>query len=221
MIFVSFGVPFHPEFKGTKVGGPLIIVFGMMPWALLAKGISDFGKAVIGRRDGLTASRAASYCRDFFDVDVKPDLCYPDVTVYQDCECMLPIADLIWILFLAFIGYSLVGIYLDNVLPQENGTRRSPWFFMDPAYWSPRFGSLFARLWRPALLRVRLEGASCHSEDDDVQAEFRRLKERLGRIQRGEEGDQSNTDAIELFGVRRIFRRGLLGLVGAPFEVKQ
>ena len=34
-------------------------------------------------------------------------------------------------------GYMLLAIYFDAVLPDANGVRRPPWFFLQPGYWFP------------------------------------------------------------------------------------
>eukprot|EP00961_Rhodomonas_salina_P297005 3936864-Rhodomonas_salina.1 len=34
-----------------------------------------------------------------------------------------------------YFGYSLLALYLDNVLPDAMGVRKPPWYFLSPKYW--------------------------------------------------------------------------------------
>jgi hypothetical protein len=44
----------------------------------------------------------------------------------------------------------LLAVYLDAVLPDANGVRQAPWFFLLPSYWRRSTGVSFAL--REALL---------------------------------------------------------------------
>ena len=46
---------------------------------------------------------------------------------YHDNACVLPIGSCLLILFGEAIGFLLLAIYFDNVLPDENGMRQSLW----------------------------------------------------------------------------------------------
>ena len=47
----------------------------------------------------------------------------------------LPIAGAMIMLLVDTILYGLLAAWLDNILPTEFGTRRSPWFCFQPSYW--------------------------------------------------------------------------------------
>ena len=47
--------------------------------------------------------------------------------------------ELAFVMFIVdFLVYSLVGFYLQNVMPSEYGVRKGPLFFLKPSYWCPR-----------------------------------------------------------------------------------
>lgn len=41
------------------------------------------------------------------------------------------------ILIALWIGYFFLAIYMDNVLPNENGNRRPFYYILVPSYWVP------------------------------------------------------------------------------------
>jgi len=49
----------------------------------------------------------------------------------------LPIAGCLVMLLLDTLLYSLLAAWLDNIIPTEYGTQRSPWFCLAPSYWLP------------------------------------------------------------------------------------
>ena len=47
--------------------------------------------------------------------------------------------ELAFVMFIVdLLVYSLLGFYLQNVMPSEYGVRKSPLFFLKPSYWCPR-----------------------------------------------------------------------------------
>ena len=50
----------------------------------------------------------------------------------------LPIAGAMIMILVDTIFYGLLAAWLDNILPTEYGTRRSPFFCLQPSYWSPK-----------------------------------------------------------------------------------
>eukprot|EP00095_Tigriopus_kingsejongensis_P007733 maker-scaffold200_size264178-snap-gene-0.10 protein:Tk07733 transcript:maker-scaffold200_size264178-snap-gene-0.10-mRNA-1 annotation:"atp-binding cassette sub-family a member 5" len=64
----------------------------------------------------------------FFDLESRPlDLWDPADTV--------PVAGVMIMLAVDIVLYLLIAFYLDNVVPTEYGTRRKPWYFLQPSYW--------------------------------------------------------------------------------------
>ena len=46
-----------------------------------------------------------------------------------------PIAGSLIMLTVDIILYGLLAAYLDNVIPTEYGTRKSPFYFLQPSFW--------------------------------------------------------------------------------------
>lgn len=53
----------------------------------------------------------------------------------MDCACVMDISMCMWINAVLFIGYFTLGIYLDNVWPNENGVRKGILYFLSRNYW--------------------------------------------------------------------------------------
>ena len=48
-------------------------------------------------------------------------------------SCVLSIGTIINIYALEYVLYFIVAVYLDNVLKNENGVARRPWYFLLPS----------------------------------------------------------------------------------------
>ncbi|CAG9460936.1 unnamed protein product [Pedinophyceae sp. YPF-701] len=209
-IAVLFGFPFTPELSGFGSGLPYAI-FTLMPWALLSKGIGDLGTASTGT-NGLEWGQRESYCKDYFFLDPEDwpeDICYPG-DKYVDCNCIMPLSDIYNILFALWVGYTILGIYLDNVITNESGNSLPPFYFLYPSYWSARVtaGSLGAVR---AVERDAARHPSDASEGDpDVCAAALAAKDRLHEVAAGHEPSASREYAIEMFGLRKVFGGGFL-----------
>ena len=64
----------------------------------------------------------------YFDTQNKP------MDLWDDSDG-LPIAGGLIMIFIDIILYGLLAAWLDNILPTEYGTRRPPWFCLQPSYW--------------------------------------------------------------------------------------
>ncbi len=67
---------------------------------------------------------ADRYCQD---LSSAPMLQQPLPGQYRDSACVLPIGSCLLILFGEAIGFLLLAVYCDNVLPDENGMHESLW----------------------------------------------------------------------------------------------
>ena len=47
----------------------------------------------------------------------------------------IPIAGAVIMILIDLVLYGLLAAWLDNILPTEYGTRRPPFFCLDPKYW--------------------------------------------------------------------------------------
>ena len=219
LVVIQFGVPFTPQYwyvpNHTYI---LTIVFGIFPWSFLAKSLSDLGSASSGDYQGLNIGEVNSYCMNYHNVPSNnlPGKCYPsDPGKYVDCDCVIPIGTMYWIFIVHWVGYVILGIYLDNVLPSESGTRRMPWFFLSPSYWLTGVSDRMAhgKSGLRSLAAIHADHADCFSADEDVLGEMERAKARLVALQQGDEGLASDAEAVELFAIRKVFYGR-----GKPFE---
>lgn len=64
------------------------------------------------------------YCQD---LSSEPMLRQPPPGQYRDSACVLPIGSCLLILLGEAIGFLLLAVYCDNVLPDENGMRQPLW----------------------------------------------------------------------------------------------
>lgn len=88
--------------------------------------------------------------------------------------CVLPLGD-IYLLFLGqFLAYFLLAVYLHEVLPDANGVRKTPFYFLLPSYWNPK-----AKIDASSISRRHEENPRPAAEDTDVIAEADRMRERL------------------------------------------
>ncbi len=60
------------------------------------------------------------------------------------------------------LGWLVLAVYLDNVLPGPNKRARPPWYFLVPSYWTRTQGArcgLSARQQQQLLVQARATGA--------------------------------------------------------------
>lgn len=128
---------------------------------------------------------------------------------YDDgCRMPLPLA---WgVLLIEFFAYSLLAIYLTAVLPNENGVREPPHFFLMPSFWQPR------KFRASDVVREQRTAPQPATVDDDVAAEVTKMRQRLesGASALTEHAPEatlegaaaaSNAPAIEMYGIQRRF----------------
>jgi len=213
---IQFGVPYTAEYYDYE-GYSVSVIFGLMPWNLLAKGLLDLGSATVGELGGLHISEATSYCKDrtsalkALDAEVLRE-CYPrDASKFVNCACVMPVGQIMGIFVAEWAFYTLLSVFLDNVLPQEMGARRPLLYFLTPGYWSASFADRdVERSGARTLKCIDLGKATCHSTDEDVVEAFDQRRARLEAITRGGEPLASDEVAVELFNLRKVFS-GILG----------
>lgn len=198
---VAFDFPYTPDRIGSI---PIVTaVFTLIPSDPLAKGSIDLGKAS-EEGFGISWSRRSEYCQNL-DNPVKEDQLYsanPDA--YWDFNCVFPLGTIMGVLALEFIVYTAVGIYLDNVLNNENGVRKPVWYLFSPSYWGyGRSKSLNKGLQRSIPCPVD-DG----DNDEDVLAEESRMK---GILDSKETFEDVKSDlSIQVFGLQKMFPRSFL-----------
>jgi hypothetical protein len=159
-----------------KTSGDVVLepLFSILPPSLLIKDVSDFGKLTGTDKDlGMRFHERYTYC-------TLERSCNPDYSVGKSWEAFIAL----------YILYSLLGLYLDNVIPDAMGVRKQPWYFLVPSYWG--FGSSHVA----DSVRV-IES----STDEDVLQE-----EAL--VQQRQNAPMSPNSAIEVRGLVQRFYRG-------------
>jgi len=149
-------------------------IFAMIPPSLLIKDLNDFGALSASEKDmGLRFADAYSYC--------TPDKsCDPQFSVGKSWEAFLAM----------YILYSLLGLYLDNVVPDAMGVRKGFLYFLSPTYWGFGTSHVHDEV-------VTIEA----STDEDVLAEEKAVQLRCNQ-------PMTATGAIEIRGLVQKFKRG-------------
>lgn len=60
------------------------------------------------------------YCQNLSQQQIAVQ---PATSQYRDFQCVLSLNGIYWILLAEWVAYLLLAIYMDNILPNENGTR--------------------------------------------------------------------------------------------------
>ncbi|GBF93217.1 ABC transporter A family member [Raphidocelis subcapitata] len=195
---VTYGLPYTPSFYNETNPQKRVYhrifywVFHLMPWNPLVKAILDMAAASNTHvHPGLSWSERRSYC-----LDVPPGEAPPHNPLEQwiDTSCIFPVGDCFVALAVQFVAYTLLGVWLDNVLPNSLGVRRHPLFFLNRSFWAPRVteqGEALARLLaegearlaaeKKVCVEARLSTAGGPDEDEDVGSEAARIKQSLGQ----------------------------------------
>ena len=153
-------------------------IIAILPPALLVQDINVLGAFTASDEDvGLRFRNASNYC-----------------TLERNCDPSYSIGGS-WSVFIGlYVLYSLLALYLDNVLPDAMGVRKPLWYFLTPSYWGlgdPNVADA-VQVIEP-------------STDEDVLAEEARMQDRANAPPRAD-------CAIEIRGLIAEFRRG-----GKPF----
>eukprot|EP00210_Caulerpa_lentillifera_P000918 g888.t1 len=207
----QFDIPYSSQYFGDYMY--ITVLFTMMPWNVFMKGVNDLSQATSNSENtGLDFSQRFSYCRD----ERGNEECENEAASsrdYIDCECVLPLGDLYWILLVLFIGYILLAMYIEKVIPNEYGVRLDPWFIFDPRYW----GYKLPRLHRSAFRMMEVKESAENGSDPDVEEEHQKMKASIG-----EEGIPiSQSRPVELFGLQKRFSRSFFAIKGSWFAIDQ
>lgn len=198
---VAFDFPYTPDSVGSI---PIVTaVFTLIPSDLLAKGSVDLGKAA-EEGYGISWSRRSEYCQNLDDPLQEDQLYKSNPDAYWDFNCVFPIGTIMGVLALEFVVYTALGIYLDNVLRNENGVKKPLWYLFSPSYWGlGRSKSLRKGLHSPVPCPVDND-----ENDEDVIAEELKMKEILNEDKTL--NDLKSELSIQVFGLQKMFPRSFL-----------
>lgn len=197
---VAFDFPYTPDRIGSI---PIVTaVFTLIPSDPLAKGSIDLGRAA-EEGYGISWSRRSEYCQNLDNAAEEDQLYSANPNTYWDFNCVFPIGTIMAVLALEFVVYTAVGIYLDNVLRDENGVKKPLWYLFSPSYWGyGRSKSLDKGLQRPIPCPVD-DGEN----DEDVIAEESKMRNILNSEETFEEAKTELS--IQVFGLQKMFPRSL------------
>eukprot|EP00879_Flechtneria_rotunda_P013739 GHRR01014351.1.p1 GENE.GHRR01014351.1~~GHRR01014351.1.p1 ORF type:complete len:558 (+),score=120.29 GHRR01014351.1:287-1960(+) len=139
VIFVA-KLPYSPAFyysSSNRWGRVFFWVFNLFPWDPLTKGISDFNEATLSPSDpGLRWSQQYTYCS--YQPDPSKQAPHNPTVEFRSYDCVYPMHQIYWNLVVQWVVYWALAAYLNNVVPNEVGTRSPVWFVFSPSYWRPR-----------------------------------------------------------------------------------
>ncbi|KAG1680746.1 hypothetical protein FOA52_008079 [Chlamydomonas sp. UWO 241] len=209
-VVVTFGVPYTPDFY-YDFGSAITIIFSLFPWCLLAKGFQDLGAATVSATSpGLQWADRYSYCKNIPNTADQPD--YNPREEYISFDCVMPLGTIYIIYFILWIGYFVLAIYFDAIIPNEYGVRQPFWYPLLPSYWAPE---RFAKA--SALSKIDdgmgPDGEAGADRDEDVAEEEARMRELLMHrtgaagttTEMAGKGANLERNAVEVFGLKRVF----------------
>ncbi|KAK9828716.1 hypothetical protein WJX72_001692 [[Myrmecia] bisecta] len=191
LLVIAFGFPYNSKYSPAAY-----IIFSLFPWCLLGKGIQDLATASSGNQAfGIGWSQQNDYC--LRDTPSPEQLRLPG---YYADHCVLSVGQILWVAALQYLGYMALAVYFDNVLPDRNGVRKAPWYFLQPSYWRP------SQARNPeaaaAALKAPTEDEAGLLVDNDVRKETQRMRFRCQQYIYAEEelpiassGSETNTAA--------------------------
>ncbi|EFN57675.1 hypothetical protein CHLNCDRAFT_57211 [Chlorella variabilis] len=209
---VVFGFPYVPDYINSVT--VITVIFTLMPWAPLAKACVDLGAASEDSTSvGISWDNRYSYCQNIEDQSAQ--VAAYRAGTYQDFDCVFSIGNILVVLSLEFLLYFLIAIYLDHVLPDNNGVRKGGvFYFMSPSYWGGRSArsKANAALTPPLARAAQLDAGM--ERDEDVVAEERRMQDLL-QHRTGSGGALSlqpdSSNAVEVYGLQKVFSPGCCG----------
>jgi hypothetical protein len=187
IVVVNFGFPYRPAHSKLAQA-----VFNAFPWTLLAKGVEDLAAATDGQYTGITWSDRNAYCHV-----ATPSPEEQQALSYWQMNCVLSLGQIYRLLFLQTCAYLALALYFDNVLKDEHGTKRAPWYFLIPTYWWPRLRSKKSTARAVAALAALNKNASIKRNllDPDVSNERATMKVRCEQYVRQQASSSSSSSS--------------------------
>ncbi|XP_078428107.1 ABC transporter A family member 2-like [Wolffia australiana] len=174
-LVTTFGFPYASNFPKTYQ-----IIWSLFPPNLFAQALNLLGDATATSEDDGISWRRRGECPS------------------SNTDCVLTIEDVHKWLISTFFLWFLLAIYLDNIVPDANGVRKSMLYFLWPSYWTGKGGN-------------RVEGGICgcagsiSAPDDSVpDDEDVRREEVSVRAQEVNPGQRSDV-AVQLRGLAKAY----------------
>ncbi|XP_074292563.1 ABC transporter A family member 2-like [Silene latifolia] len=175
-VVTAFGFPYSDRFsKGYR------IIWSFYPPNLLAKALKMLTDATATHQDpGISWSGRTK--------------CSPN-----DDDCILTMNDVfIWFVG-SFILWFVLALYLDNIIPNPFGVRKSAFYFLYPGYWIGKGGSKVQEGSICTCYRSSLEIENVTPDDEDVLGEENTVKQQI------REGVVDPNVAVQLRGLAKVY----------------
>ncbi|ORX83600.1 hypothetical protein BCR32DRAFT_291916 [Anaeromyces robustus] len=111
-------------------------------------------------------------------------------------DYMEPTCYALYYLFANIVLYYVLGLYLDNILPNEYGNRKPFYYFLLPSYWFNNNKSVKKRDWVTQIQNKYPLEIDVKDLDDDVQNHYQYTY------------DESNNDPVKIINLRKVYGSG-------------
>ncbi|KAK9676736.1 hypothetical protein RND81_11G096600 [Saponaria officinalis] len=175
-VVTQFGFPYSDRFsKGYR------IIWSFFPPNLLAKALKMLTDATATHRDpGISWSGRTK--------------CSPN-----DDDCIVTMNDIfIWFVG-SFVLWFALALYLDNIIPNPYGVRKSAFYFLYPGYWTGKGGSKVQEGGICTCFRSSPELEHISPDDEDVLREENTVKQQMS------EGVVDPNVAAQLRGLAKVY----------------
>ena len=102
--------------------------------------------------------------------------CQTNLTSNTLCDAKYSVGGSWGVFFSMYVFFSVLALWLDNVIPDAMGNQKEPWYFLLPSYWG----------WRQ-----RLPALQSGADDDNAEAERRFRQRELARLRQPIDGEFS------------------------------
>ncbi|KAG9307579.1 hypothetical protein G9A89_023144 [Geosiphon pyriformis] len=195
LVFSSSFVGYIWWDENTSSIGWIILMF--IPFFNFGKMYLDMTQLSAGKFDFLTETRVPGPGFHWNDLYNKIPLNYLPSYSSSGRKPDVPIPVQSWYLLLMNIGvYLVLTWYFDKIIPDEFGSRRSPWFFLTPKYWGLKISKGYTlESW---LAKYQGAGVEAHTNEDVDVANERSLT-----------FDPNHDVALRIGNLRKVFRYSL------------
>lgn len=175
-VVTQFGFPFSQDYSDTWR-----IIWSFFPPNLLAEGLKLLSDATATPQDPGVSWSSRTKCSP------------------NDEECVITINGVYNWLISTFIVWFLIAIYLDNIIPNSNGVRKSVFYFLNPWYWMGKGGQKVKEGSIFSCIRANPPSEDIAPDDPDVLQEETIVK------QEARDGLVNPNIAVQLRGITKAY----------------
>ncbi|KAL3819386.1 hypothetical protein ACJIZ3_005340 [Penstemon smallii] len=175
-IVTTFGFPYSEGYSRTYQ-----IVWSFFPPDLFAQGLNLLSGATATPQDPGVSWEGRTKCAP------------------NDAECIITINEIyIWLVSTSILWFVL-AIYLDNIIPNTSGVRKSVFYFLNPGYWTGKGGNKVEEGSICSCTRSVPPSENIVPDDEDVLEEENIVK------QQASEGELGSHLAVQIRGLVKIY----------------